>query len=281
MKKVIVMFSLTLFARMVVAQPVDLRELAGEAWYGLYLNGQKSGYAVNTLEVDDAGRVTLTEDARFMISMGGVKQDMRIYSERIYAPDGQLQELRSVMDDPASRSVWDGVVTDDQLVVQSTIAGKTQTQTYPAPKESLQDYLKQLALIRGTPEVGDTTTFTLFEPMHQREVSGTSTIVGQEERVLHGVKTKVYTLKTVIDLMGLETTSVVTEDAFLRSRTRCSSLIWPMTTSPSTCARGAAHSASCWSIRRSPRTSITTTTSSCRTRPCWTSGWPIRAAGRP
>ena len=57
MKKVIVMVSLCLFPRLLVAHEVDLKALAGEYWYGLYLNGQKVGFSENALSVDDTGAV--------------------------------------------------------------------------------------------------------------------------------------------------------------------------------------------------------------------------------
>ena len=95
MKRLILMVSLSLFPRLLVAQELDISSLVGQTWYGVYMSGQKSGYAVNNVVKKDDGSVMVSEDAQFRITMEGVKQDMRIFSERTYAPDGALSEVKT------------------------------------------------------------------------------------------------------------------------------------------------------------------------------------------
>jgi hypothetical protein len=59
--------------------------------------------------------------------------------------------------------------------------------------------------------VGDVVNFTVFEPLYQQEVSGISRIIDIEERVLNGVTTKVYKIRTAIDLMAIDSVTYVTE----------------------------------------------------------------------
>src|SRR5690606_2738902 len=132
---------LSLFPGLLAAQEFDIKSLAGEEWYGLYLNGQKSGYAVNAIRAAKDGTVTFNEDARFKILMSDVKQDMRIMSTRVYGPDGALRTIESQVDDPRASTRFDCVVEDGELVVRTTVGDDTKTARLPRPKETLRDGL--------------------------------------------------------------------------------------------------------------------------------------------
>ena len=95
MKRALLMISLTLFPRLLVAQELNITSLAGEDWYGLYLNGQKAGYAVSKLTIDAGGRVEVSQDAQFKVNQGGVPQDIRMKESRVYAADGSLIHIES------------------------------------------------------------------------------------------------------------------------------------------------------------------------------------------
>lgn len=210
MKRVILMVTVIFFPRLLVAQTLDLSNLEGESWYGLYLNGQKSGYSMHAVTKADDGNVSVVEDAHFRMNMAGVPQDMRMYSNRIYAPDGQLKAIESKIDDAKSTSEFNAVVDGDELVLHADVGGVEKEQRLPRPKESLQDALKQAELVQGNPKVGDALTFTTFEPMKPGEIKGRSEIVGIEERMLEGAPTKVYKIHTSLEFMGIETVSYVT-----------------------------------------------------------------------
>ncbi len=212
MKKVIIMVSLCLFPRLLVAQEMDLKALEGEYWYGLYLAGQKVGYSQNALTVDDSGGVTISEDARFQMSMVGIKQDMRIVMKRHYAPDGELASFEQVVDDIGGKKIFRGRIEGGNLVLATTVGGASKKQVLPKPKESLQDALKQVHLVSEGAKIGDELGFSIFEPLYQREISGTSRITDIGERVLDGVPTKVFEVRTKIDIMGIETVSHIAED---------------------------------------------------------------------
>lgn len=212
MKKVILMATLFLFPRLLVAQGFDIDRLAGETWYGLYMNGEKAGYAFNSMEKDQEERIVLVEDARFQINMVGVKQDMHISSRRVYAPGGGLLSIESTVVDPSGPTEFLARVEGDELLLISKVAGNTTESRLPKPKESLNDAVKHARWVLGEPQVGDTLNFTVFEPMYQQEIAGISHIVGIEERVLEGVNTKVYQIKTALDVMGIESMSYVAED---------------------------------------------------------------------
>lgn len=212
MKKACVMITVFLFPRLLAAQALDFSALEGEQWFGLYMNGQKSGYAVNNVEVQSDGSVVVSEDARFRMTMLGIRQDMRILSTRTYSADGDLRSIVSKIDDPSGQKEFNAVVEGDELKLVSQITGTVKEETFPKPAESLRDALKQLELVMEDPAVGREVAFSLFDPLFKREITGVSRIEGEEERVFQGVKTRVFRVLTSIREMNLETVSYVTED---------------------------------------------------------------------
>lgn len=212
MKKACVMAALFLFPRVLVAQEADLDKYLGESWYGLYLNGEKAGYSKNELKKDDEGRYVAVEDSTFQINMVGLKQDMHIFSQRVYGSDGGLLSIDSEIKDPAGISEFNGRVEGEVLKLRSTISGATTESELPRPKESIEDAIKYARWVQNEPQEGDSISFSVFEPMYQREIGGTSYVVDIERRVFEGVETRVYRIKTVLDLMGVESISVVAQD---------------------------------------------------------------------
>ncbi|MFA6239279.1 MAG: transglutaminase-like domain-containing protein [Candidatus Hydrogenedentales bacterium] len=211
MKRVIFMILLTLFPRMLVAQSIDITDLVGETWYGLYLSGQKSGYSMNAVEKLEGGAVAVTEDSHFRLTMGGIRQDMRVYAKRQYAPDGSLVRVDSEVEDSQGTSKFEAVVQGEEIVLTSRLGGQSTEKRLPKPQESLRDALKQVELAKEGAKVGDRISYVLFEPMKPGEIHGTSEIVGIEERIFDGIPTKVFRVKSVLDLMNMESVSYVTE----------------------------------------------------------------------
>lgn len=211
MKKVLIMATVTLFARLLAAEQVDVKSLLGEDWYGIYMQGQKAGYSVNSVKQSADGRVVVTEDATFRVSMAGIQQDMRMYLNRVYAPDGSLLSIEQYVQDVSGKSEFNALVEGDKLLMTTVIGGQSSQMTLPKPKESLTDALKQAELIKGQPEIGKEISFVTFEPMLGKELSGSSRIDGVEQRVFEGAQTKVYRIKSRIDQPNLEMTTYVNE----------------------------------------------------------------------
>jgi len=209
---VIVMVSLSLFPRLLAARELDVTDLVGEDWYGLYLNGQKAGYSVSGVAVEDDGTVVVTEDAQFMITMVGVRQDMRIESKRTYAPDGALRTIENRIVDPAGVKTFHAVVEGEEMVLKTIVRGKTTETRLPKPNESLQDALQQVALVGEDAQVGDEVTFSVFEPMGPKEITGTSRITGVEERLFDGAMTQVFEVTSTMPELGLTSLAWVAQD---------------------------------------------------------------------
>lgn len=212
MKRTLAMALLLLYPRLLIAQDFDVDALTGEWWYGLYLGGQKAGYAKSAVRKQPNGDILVLEDARFQVNMVGVAQKMAIYSERTYAPDGALRAIVSKVHDPAQLSEFHAVVEGDEMRVVSQVGGAMKETVQPRPRESLTDALKHAHWIQGHPQVGDRLAFTTYDPMFEREIEGVSEILAIEDRFLDGVQTKIHRIRTRIEAMGIESEAVVLAD---------------------------------------------------------------------
>ncbi len=215
MKKALIMLSVLMWCRLLAAEGIALSSLQGEHWYGVYINGQKSGYSMSRLILGTDGTVETTEDSRFRVNMAGQKQDMRIVSRRSYGANGRLSLVDTEVDDSSGKSAFRGKVTGDSMELSMTVAGATRTLKIPAPKETVQDMLKQVKLAGPGAKPGDEATFTVFEPAYQRELSGTSRVEAIEERNIEGSPVRVLKIKTSLPSMGLDSYSYVTQDGTL------------------------------------------------------------------
>ena len=212
MKKVILIMTMfSLFPRLLAAQQLDVSALVGEDWYGVYMNGQKAGYSQNSVAVESNGSIVVTENAQFRVKMMDIAQEMQILLKRTYSKDGHLLRIEQQVKDVQGPKRFVATVEGDSMKLESTIAGVTQVETLPKPKESLVDAIKQMELVRKDAAVGDELTYTLFEPMYKRELEGVSRIQGIEERNFEGAKTKVFRIETTVQNMGIKSISYVTE----------------------------------------------------------------------
>jgi hypothetical protein len=211
-KALVIMGFMTIFPRLLVAQELDIQSLVGEQWYGLYLKGQKAGYASSALAVDDEGNVTVNEDSSFQVTMLGVRQMMSIDSERVYAPDGALRRIEMVVEDITGKSEFHAVVDGEKMLLRKVVAGVPSEVEFPKPKESLKDALGQVPLVADGAKPGDSLSFSLFDPVFAREIEGESRILAIEDRLFDGAPTKVFKIKSLMKETGIETVSYVSED---------------------------------------------------------------------
>lgn len=211
-KALLVMGFLSFFPRLLVALDFDVQSLVGEQWYGLYLKGQKAGYASNALNVDANGNVSVIENSHFQVMMQGVRQQMSIDSKRLYTPEGALSGIDMVVEDITGKSEFHAVIQGDKLVLHKVVGGVSADVDFPKPKESLKDALAQAPLVKQDAKPGDSLVFSLFDPVFGREIDGESTILGIEDRLFDGAPTKVYKIKTLMQGTGIETISYVAED---------------------------------------------------------------------
>jgi transglutaminase-like putative cysteine protease len=200
------------FSALAVAEESAFAPLVGKEWYGLYLQGKKAGYAFEEVAAGPGGSYVVVEDAHFRITMAGEKQDLRAYSKRTYGADGALQSIESQVVDPKNTSDFNATVSGETMTLVSRVSGETKTSTISKPAESLKDALKAALWVKSAPAIGDTLTYSTFEPMYEKELVADCTVMAIEERPLEGVPTKVYKIETKVPLMGVDSISYVAQD---------------------------------------------------------------------
>ena len=193
-------------------QDFDASRFLGEQWYGLYMTGQKVGYSSSNVSQAEDGSIVVVEDASFKLNMAGIKQDMSIYSKRVYEPGGGLRSIESKVDDISGTNTFDAKVEGDQLKLVSIIGGQRTDRLLPKPTETIKDMLKIVDLFDNGARPGDSVTYKVFEPMYLMEIEGEITVEGMESRILDGVPTDVYKVKSKLSLMGIESEGYMTAD---------------------------------------------------------------------
>lgn len=196
MKKAVLMMAVSIFPRLLVAHDVDVEALAGKTWYGVYLNGQKMGYAEHDLRVAKDGAVEEALDVKLKVNQGGVLQDMAIAETRTYAPDGCLARISSTVTAGGVPQMFEATVEGDSMRCASMVGGRRSEETRPRPAETLGDALSRIRLVTRRPSVGDVLTYSRFECMLKVEIEGTSRVTNVEEQVLDGTAARVYTVET-------------------------------------------------------------------------------------
>lgn len=197
------------------APDMNLSDFVGEQWFGLYLNQNKVGYMYQKVMITDDGNLLLTEEGTFKINMSGVKQDMKISSARTYSNSGNLISVKYEMSDAISTTEFLASIVDGQLKLTKTIAGQTTEKILPPPKETVKDALKFQCWMREKPELNAELVSFYFEPLYEQELTCISTVENIEERFFNGAPTKVYKIKTKINIINLEQTSYVTESGLV------------------------------------------------------------------
>ncbi|HOK88661.1 MAG TPA: hypothetical protein PK379_01415, partial [Candidatus Hydrogenedentes bacterium] len=202
--------------------PLDLiRQVQGDSWYGVYMNGGKVGYSVNRVQVrDDQQAIVLTEDALFLVTMSGVKQNMRLFTERTYdMSTGRLSRIQASITDPSQKSEFTAEAAGDVLRVVSVIGNNRREKEFPLPAETVWDGLRQSLWVLSAPDIGSVRAFRVFEPLYERELSGQAQVTAIEERLMDGVPTRVYTIRNRIDVMEMDSTARVSASGLILEET--------------------------------------------------------------
>jgi hypothetical protein len=197
------------------AQAIDFSELEGTTWFGLYMNGQKIGFAKSSVDSMDDASIRFQQDVTFRLAMVGMQQEMKALTSRRYSEAGKLLSVEETVDDITGKSRYVAVVTDNGIELSTTVGGRTVQKTLPAPRETLQDAIKSMEMIKRGPAIGEKFTFYVFEPMFGQELEAASEVLGKEERVLDGVTTTVYKVKTLLKPLGMESVAYLTESGEL------------------------------------------------------------------
>jgi len=204
----------------VTAQAADdyeaaLKKLVGQRhWYGIYLQDQKSGYALMEAldtEADGKKAVEFKLRARIKITALGKRQDLRIDESRVYLRSGPLHSVSTRFWTDASDVEVSAVVRGDKLILTSRMGALTNQKEFPAPKESLRDAIAADRLAGPDAKIGDSVTIRQFEPTMQKEFVGVLTLKERKQITFNGVPTRVAAIEMKLPAMGIVSDMFVDE----------------------------------------------------------------------
>ncbi len=212
-RAIIVMLILcSVFPRLLICQEIDIDSLLGEEWYGVYMNGQKTGWFKSEVTKNDNGSVEFNEEVVFRIKMLGNSQEMQSTSKRVYSADGDLEHVASTVSGAGMSQNFEATVQGDIITVTKVVGGQTTSQDLPNPNESLNDALKQMRLVKGNPQIGDSISYAQFDPQFGISIDAVSTLEDISERVFDGVRVKVFKIKSTMKQMGISSIAYVDEE---------------------------------------------------------------------
>ncbi len=192
--------------------------VSGESWYGVYFsNKKKCGYARMELakaKLDGQEcyvyRLFLAVDFK----MGNMRQKLLVKEHRYYKLTGELFSIINATRGMLGNSRTDCKVADGKFVVESTLGGRTTRNEHPIPDESLTSALAAQRLI-SEGKIGAELESTLFETTLGKPVTMLSKLVKIEDRVVGGVKTRIYAVESEFKGLGMKGMSHVTADGDL------------------------------------------------------------------
>jgi len=214
---------------------------SSKSWQVMYLSGQRVGYGRSLVRevTRDRETVVITESEEHMsIRRFGQKLNMQTKTRTEETPDGELQSYSfELKNPPAQTSKSVGRVDGTELVIESTVGGRTQTKRI-AWDSSIKSPAWQDRVLRENPlEPGETRSIRTFMPQFAKPVDVRMTAddyrsvklhdgteksllkVRVSQSVLPGVGMRMYldkegeALRTEADLLGMVTYTVPREVA--------------------------------------------------------------------
>ncbi|HUT32862.1 MAG TPA: transglutaminase-like domain-containing protein [Planctomycetota bacterium] len=198
-----------------VLDAVVQKHLGERHWYGVYVGGTKSGYALIECQagkVGDKDAIIVDLKMRLKLVALGQKQDVRVFQKRTYLRTGELHEVSCRMKTDTTEAAATATIQGDKALLTMQMAGlPAPPKELPKPKESLRDWIAAERLAASDAKVGDTATFSMLEPLMLKEFQGTITLKERKEIVFNGVPTKVAVLDNRVPELGMDGDVVVDE----------------------------------------------------------------------
>lgn len=187
-------------ATRIPATPAQLDALVADDWYGVYMQGKKSGFARITFKksgtkADPTYTSSMQMELR-MVAMGQ-KQRMVMTNEEVFdgtPPYALRSATSSQVQGPRSQKVT-ATTTDKKtysIVIDS--AGTTRTLSRPALDYTYLDTVGAALWFQSPRAVGQSTTYQSLDLDEWRLSLQTLTVKTLEQKMLDGVKTKLYTV---------------------------------------------------------------------------------------
>jgi hypothetical protein len=177
-------------------------ELGPEArWMGVYLQGEKIGYAVTSIERRPDGTVKLVDRSVIRLPVADVIEEVVTRLDYIARSDGSLDSFSFRMTTGQHHLAVAGRVEGRHLLATLTTAGDTTELTFPLSEETFLPASLELFLGGRPLEPGKTYSFPLFDPVTLSQERAHVIVAGTEILTLEGEK--VETTKIEITFLGI------------------------------------------------------------------------------
>jgi hypothetical protein len=195
-----------------------LERYLGTDWYGVYFMGQKMGCAVTGIkktEYEGKAAVNVSLKLEAKVAMMGTDQEMEIVEDRTYILTEGLAYFLHETTSAGAKTKITGKLSGGRMKVCSDIGGEKKERIIERPKERFEDYIAMERLVTAGAKVGDSVTFTEYEPTLQKNITAISRVREVREKMLQGVPGKIYILETVIKDLGITSISEVSGEGEL------------------------------------------------------------------
>ena len=183
----------------------DTTVLAGPKiaqFYGVYIKGQKAGWAEQRVTTLARGGTELWMRVVVRLARGSERTGLELIHTNRYAAgnDGGLQEVQLVQMLPnGGKAVYSGRYRDDRFVMTVTSGEKTTSTVVPAPKERAFDSVGHLLAKRLLKLGKGKSVLTYqFDPMTMKSVPIQTTLTRKSTRFASGAEF------TVLDIQGVD-----------------------------------------------------------------------------
>jgi hypothetical protein len=187
----------------------------GTEWYGIYMLGEKIGYASTTLEKTnypvDGWR--MSTDMTMIVNVMGMIDTMTTSDIRIFkSPGGELYSSRALVSGKTGNVNIDGSKEADEYIIKTDIGGQITTRSFAYPLDYLDSlvYLKAIAS-SGDLSIGDSMTISTFEPTPPLtgKIHQSLKIISKDVYVFNGVPVDVYTAEWTLMEMGVQGRTII------------------------------------------------------------------------
>jgi hypothetical protein len=175
------------------------RLVQGTAWYGAYFSGKKTGCMETGMEVKDRdGRKTFVawSDANMKMAVMGKKSEMDLHTEAEFSCEAPYRALlkKETHETEGLKQEFVLEPSGDKYRLTTIINGRREEKLLDPTKENLLCFLEGAVLAMNGAQVGDKLTFWAFDMEKAEDKENVAEVTAIEERVISGVKVKVYTV---------------------------------------------------------------------------------------
>ena len=178
-------------------EALDLDALVGTDWYGIYVLGQKAGYASTSFELeqrDGAPVVVERLSMRLTMQVGGERSASSYEASRVFdaRPPYRLRLIESEERAPDGSERLRIEREGDEFAVTRVAHGRTTSKRVPASHETLRDRCAVSELVRRGGKAGDSATYVEFSLNALGDVEQTAAVQEVVEEEWHGKRQRVF-----------------------------------------------------------------------------------------